>query len=44
MNYAAHLARVLHDQDDNPERKIFLAKLSDRCTAFRDRVMELLKY
>ena len=43
MNYAAHLAKVLHDQDDNPVRKIFLAKLSDRCTALHDKVIDLLK-
>jgi hypothetical protein len=43
MNYAAHLAKVLHDQDDNPNRKIFLAKLSDRCTGLHDRVVDLLK-
>ncbi|MGD0016012.1 MAG: hypothetical protein ABSC38_00615 [Verrucomicrobiia bacterium] len=44
MNYAAHLAQVLHDQEDNPVRKEFLATLSERCTTLRDRVMELLKY
>ena len=43
MNYAAHLAKVLHDQDDNPNRKIFLAKLSDHCTALHDKVIDLLK-
>jgi hypothetical protein len=44
MNYAAHLAQVLHDQEDNPARKEFLAKLSEQCTALHDRVMVLLKY
>jgi hypothetical protein len=44
MNYAAHLAKVLHDQEDNPARKEFLATLSERCTTLHDRVMELLKY
>ena len=42
MNYAAHLAIVLHDQEDNPARKIFLAKLSDHCTALHDKVVDLL--
>jgi hypothetical protein len=44
MNYAAHLAKVLHDQEDNPVRKEFLGALSERCTALHDRVMGLLKY
>jgi hypothetical protein len=44
MNYAAHLAQVLHDQEDNPARKEFLATLSEQCTALHDRVMVLLKY
>ena len=44
MNYAAHLAQVLHDQEDNPVRKEFLAALSERCTTLHDRVMGLLKY
>lgn len=44
MNYAAHLAQVLHDQEDNPVRKEFLATLSQRCTTLHDRVMGLLKY
>lgn len=44
MNYAAHLAKVLHDQDDKPLRKEFLAKLSDRCTSLHDKAMDLLKY
>jgi hypothetical protein len=44
MNYAAHLAQVLHDQEDNPLRKEFLATLSERCTTLHDRVMGLLKY
>jgi hypothetical protein len=44
MNYAAHLAQVLHDQEDNPVRKEFLATLAERCTALHDRVMGLLKY
>ena len=43
MNYAAHLAQVLHDQEDNPVRKEFLAALSERCTTLHDRVMGLLK-
>jgi hypothetical protein len=43
MNYAAHLAMVLHDQEDNPNRKDFLAKLSERCTTLHDRVIALLK-
>jgi hypothetical protein len=44
MNYAAHLAQVLHDQEDNPVRKEFLATLSERCSTLHDRVMGLLKY
>jgi hypothetical protein len=44
MNYAAHLAQVLHDQEDNPVRKEFLATLSAQCTTLHDRVMVLLKY
>jgi hypothetical protein len=44
MNYAAHLAQVLHDQEDNPARKEFLATLAERCTTLHDQVMELLKY
>ena len=44
MNYAAHLAQVLHDQEDNPARKEFLAALSEQCTTLHDRVMVLLKY
>jgi hypothetical protein len=44
MNYAAHLAQVLHDQEDNPVRKTFLATLSERCATLHDRVMGLLKY
>ena len=43
MNYAAHLAKVLHDQEDNPNRKMFLAKLSDHCTALHDKVIDLLQ-
>jgi hypothetical protein len=44
MNYASHLAQVLHDQEENPVRKEFLATLSKRCTTLHDRVMVLLKY
>lgn len=43
MNYAAHLAQVLHDQEDNPVRKKFLATLSERCTTLHDKVIDLLK-
>jgi hypothetical protein len=43
MNYAAHLAQVLHDQEDNPLRQEFLATLAQRCTALHDRVIDLLK-
>jgi hypothetical protein len=43
MNYAAHLAKILHDQDDDPVRKLFLAMLSDHCTALHDKVIDLLK-
>ena len=43
MNYAAHLAKVLHDQEDNPLRQEFLATLSQRCTTLHDRVIDLLK-
>lgn len=44
MNYAAHLARVLHDQEVNPVRKQSLATLAARCTALHDRAMGLLRY
>ena len=44
MNYAAHLAQVLHDQENDPARKEFLARLSDQTTSLHDRVMALLKY
>ena len=43
MNYAAHLAKVLHDQEDNPDRKKSLATLSERCAVLHDRAMDLLK-
>jgi hypothetical protein len=43
MNYAAHLAKVLQDQEANPPRKEFLATLAQRCTTFHDRVIDLLK-
>jgi hypothetical protein len=43
MNYAAHLAKVLHDQEDNPDRKNFMAKLSERCTTLHDKAIDLLK-
>jgi len=43
MNYAAHLALVLHDQEDNENRKNFLATLSGRCTTLHDKVIDLLK-
>lgn len=44
MNYAAHLAQVLHDQEPDPQRQKFLAKLAQQCTTLHDHVMELLKY
>jgi hypothetical protein len=44
MNYAAHLAQALHDQEANPARQKFLATLAERCTALHDRAMGLLKY
>ena len=43
LNYAAHLAQVLHEQEDNPDRKNFLATLSQRCTKLHDRAIDLLK-
>jgi hypothetical protein len=43
MNYAAHLATVLRDQDDNQLRKQFLATLSQKCATLHDQVIELLK-
>ncbi len=43
MNYAAHLAKVLHEQEDNAKRKSFLATLSERCTTLHDKVVDLLK-
>ena len=44
MNYVAHLAQVLHDQEADQLRQKFLATLAERCTLLHDRVMELLKY
>lgn len=44
MNYAAHLAQVLHDQETDPLRQKFLATLSERCTMLHDRVIGLVKY
>jgi len=44
MNYAAHLAKTLHEQEDNPLRKEFLVALSQRCTTLHDKAMNLLKY
>jgi hypothetical protein len=44
MNYSAHLAQVLHDQESDPQRQKFLATVAKRCTALHDRVMDLLKY
>ena len=44
MNYGAHLAKVLHDQETDPQRQKFLATIATRCTTLHDRVMELLKY
>jgi hypothetical protein len=43
MNYAAHLAQVLHEQEDNANRKSFLATLSERCTTLHDKAIDLLK-
>jgi hypothetical protein len=43
MNYAAHLAKVLHEQEDNANRKDFLATLSERCTTLHDKAINLLK-
>ena len=43
MNYAAHLAQVLHQQEDNEDRKSFLATLSERCITLHDKVIGLLK-
>ena len=44
MNYAAHLAQVLHDQESDLLRQKFLATVAGRCTTLHDRVMELLRY
>ena len=44
MNYAAHLAQVLHDSETDLQRQQFLATLVERCTTLQDRVMGLLKY
>jgi hypothetical protein len=43
MNYAAHLTNVLREQEDNANRKNFLATLSERCTSLHDKVIDLLK-
>ena len=44
MKYAAHLAKVLHDQEADPLRQKFLATVAERCTTLHDRAMRLLKY
>jgi len=43
MNYAAHLAQVLHDQEGDPLRKKFLDALAQRCITFHDQVVDLIK-
>ncbi len=43
MNYASHLAQVLHEQEDNADRKNFLATLSERCITLHDKAVELMK-
>ena len=43
LDYAAHLAQVLHAQEANPDRKNFLAKLAEQCTALHDQVIALLQ-
>jgi hypothetical protein len=43
MNYAAHLAKVLHEQEDNADRKNFLATLSERCITLHDKAIDLMK-
>jgi hypothetical protein len=43
MNYAAHLSQVLHEQEDNADRKSFLATLSERCTTLHDKAIDLMK-
>jgi hypothetical protein len=42
MNYAAHLAKVLGDQEKDPHRQEFLAALSQQCATLHDRVVDLL--
>ena len=44
MNYGAHLAQMLHEQETDPLRQKFLAAVADRCSLLHDRVMGLLKY
>ena len=44
MNYAAHLAQVLRNQETDTFRKKFLDKeLAQRCTTLHDKVLQLLK-
>ena len=43
MNYAAHLAQVLHDQEGDPLRKKFLDALAQRCITFHDQAVDLIK-
>jgi hypothetical protein len=43
MNYASHMAKVLHDQETDPLRKQFLATLSQHCATLHDKVIDLLK-
>lgn len=42
MKYGAHLAKALHDQEINEERKPFLDELSKDLTDFHDQVVELV--
>jgi hypothetical protein len=43
MNYAAHLAKVLQEQDDNELRKSYLERFSKRCSDLRDQMVRFLE-
>ncbi len=42
MNYGGHLAKVLAEQEKDPQRKDMLTKLSERCLKLRSEVIRLL--
>ena len=43
LDYTAHLAQVLHDQETVPQRQKFLATLAAHCTTLHTKVINLLQ-